>query len=237
MSAGPSAQQRLDPNALPVRFTADDAMTTARAPCRDDRGGVRVRRSVRGMAINVAVPVDAFLGVALPLTRATASATTNSRSASSTAIRRFRSRCLPPLTISTRLPKWQRGRVLGVPLLIADATGALSEPFPTLGAVRGCGAPGPRGAGDAIKRRRAWVSCSSIRESSRSRRSCAASARSSRATDPVLAARPRVMPARLIAEHGYRIWLPPSHARTPHPSRNVTRLSARSSAGSSFCHS
>jgi hypothetical protein len=86
MAAGASAQQRLDPYALPVRFTANDAVADG-----------RVRHVERQL--------------------------------------------------------W--GRVLGVPLLIADPSGALREPFPKLGAVR-IGAPGRRRRRrNAIKRRRA----------------------------------------------------------------------------------
>jgi hypothetical protein len=156
MPAGPSPLERLDPYALPVRFTASDAVADGRVRHVEiDRGGVRVRRSVRGMAINVSLPVDAFLGVALRLLPA------DGERESEIAIRLEHRDPALSLTLFAApdnfdvVAEWQLwARVLGVPLLIADPSGALRAPFPTVGAVR-VGAPGPRRRRrNAIKRRR-----------------------------------------------------------------------------------
>jgi Family of unknown function (DUF6101) len=157
MPAGSSAQQRLDPHALPVRFTANDAVADGRVRHVEiDRGGVRVRRTVRGMAINVSVPVGAFLGVALRL-----KLSDGERGDELAVSLEHRDPALSlPLFAAPdnfdAVADWQLwARVLGVPLLIADLSGKLSEPFPTLGAVR-VGEPGRRRRRrNAIKRRRA----------------------------------------------------------------------------------
>jgi hypothetical protein len=157
MPAGASAQQRLDPYALPVRFTANDAVADGRVRHVEiDRGGVRVRRSLRGMAINVCLPVDAFLGVALRLRPADGE---HNGEIAISLEHRDPALSLPLFAAADNfdvVAEWQLwGRVLGVPLLIADPSGALREPFPTLGAVR-IGAPGRRRRRrNAIKRRRA----------------------------------------------------------------------------------
>ena len=155
--AGSSAQGRLDPYALPVRFTTNDAVADGRVRHVEiDRAGVRVQRSVRGMAINVTLPVKAFLGVALRLKPA------EGEDDDEIAIRlehRDPALSLELFAAADNLDivaEWRLwGRVLGVPLLIADPSGTLREPFPTLGAVR-VGVPGQRRRRrNAIKRRRA----------------------------------------------------------------------------------
>jgi Family of unknown function (DUF6101) len=157
LPAGPSAQQRLDPYALPVRFTAPDAVADGRVRHVEiDRGGVRVRRSVHGMAINVSLPVHVFLGVALRLEP------TDTERAGGLIVsleHRDPALSLPLFAAEDNLDiiaEWRLwGRILGVPLLVADASGVLREPFPTLGAVR-VGTPGRRRRRrNAIKRRRA----------------------------------------------------------------------------------
>src|SRR5262245_53319692 len=65
---GSSRGERLDPFALPVRFTALDAGADGRS--RDvelTRERVVLRRAVRGMRMAVNLPVTAFLGIALRL--------------------------------------------------------------------------------------------------------------------------------------------------------------------------
>ncbi|MGD9846863.1 MAG: DUF6101 family protein [Variibacter sp.] len=64
--AGSGCNARLDPLALPVRFTAQDAVADGQVRHIEiDQGRMRVRRQVRGMTISVNVPVAAFLGVAV----------------------------------------------------------------------------------------------------------------------------------------------------------------------------
>src|SRR5262249_6996644 len=80
---GSSRGQRLDPFALPVRFTAlhvgadgrarDVEATRARA-VELRREGVVLRRAVRGIRMAVTLPVTAFLGIALRLVPAEAGA-------------------------------------------------------------------------------------------------------------------------------------------------------------------
>src|ERR1043165_4023792 len=68
-SAGPSRTARLDPLALPLRFTASDAVADERVrhvELHPER--VILRRAVQGMRIALNVPVQAFLGVAIRLT-------------------------------------------------------------------------------------------------------------------------------------------------------------------------
>src|SRR5262249_12912681 len=72
---GSSRSERLDPFALPVRFTALDAGADGRS--RDvelTRERVVLRRAVRGMRMAVNLPVTAFLGIALRLVPAQAGA-------------------------------------------------------------------------------------------------------------------------------------------------------------------
>jgi hypothetical protein len=154
---GTSRQQRLDPYALPVRFTANDAVADGHVRHVEiDRGGVRLRRSVRGMAVNVALPVDAFLGVALRLTPGDGEC---EYEIAVSLEHRDPALSLPLFTAPDNfdaVAEWQLwARVLGVRLLIADGSGTLREPFPTFGALR-VGAPGQRRRRrNAIKRRRA----------------------------------------------------------------------------------
>src|SRR5215831_3035891 len=66
---GSSRDQRLDPFALPLRFTAIDAGADERQ--RDvelSRERVVLRRAVRGIRMAVNLPVTAFLGIVLRLT-------------------------------------------------------------------------------------------------------------------------------------------------------------------------
>src|SRR5882724_9949448 len=67
-SAGSSRTARLDPLALPVRFTANDAVADERVRHVElHRERVILRRAVQGMRVALNVPVAAFLGVAVRL--------------------------------------------------------------------------------------------------------------------------------------------------------------------------
>src|SRR5256714_4329635 len=144
-SAGSSRTARLDPLALPVRFTANDAVADERVrhvelhpEC------VILRRAVQGMRIALNVPVQAFLGVSIRLTP--------EPNGVPAGVGVFLEHRDPALSIELYaaensddvVAEWQLwSRVLGVPCLVAGSDGALNDPFPRLGAVR-CKQPAQR---------------------------------------------------------------------------------------------
>ncbi|MES1156101.1 MAG: hypothetical protein ABUL48_06695, partial [Pseudorhodoplanes sp.] len=66
LPAGSGRALRLDPFALPVRFPAQDAGADGQVRQVElDRDRVVLRRAVRGIRMNVGVPVSTFRGVAL----------------------------------------------------------------------------------------------------------------------------------------------------------------------------
>ena len=144
-STGSSRTARLDPLALPVRFTANDAVADERVrhvELHPER--VILRRAVQGMRIALNVPVQAFLGVSIRLTP--------EQNGAPAGVGIFLEHRDPALSIELYaaqnsddvVAEWQLwSRVLGVPCLIAGRDGVLTEPFPRLGAVR-CKAPAQR---------------------------------------------------------------------------------------------
>jgi hypothetical protein len=142
---GSSRAQRLDPRALPVRFTATDAGADGRLRQVElARDHVVLRRAVRGIRMAVNVPLTAFLGVALRLVAANGDAPDVV-----TVSLEHRDRALSvPLYTAPEgddvVAEWQLwARVLKLPLLIADLDGTLREPFGRVGAL--CvGSPAPR---------------------------------------------------------------------------------------------
>jgi hypothetical protein len=144
-SAGSSRTARLDPLALPVRFTANDAVADERVrhvELHPER--VILRRAVQGMRIALNVPVQAFLGVSIRLTPEDNGAPGG--------IGVFLEHRDPALSIELYaaqdsddvVAEWQLwSRVLGVPCLVAGSDGVLADPFPRLGAVR-CKPPAQR---------------------------------------------------------------------------------------------
>lgn len=152
-SAGSGRAARLDPLALPLRFTANDAGADERVrhvELHPER--VILRRAVQGMRIALNVPVRAFLGVSIRLTP--------EHNGAPAGVGVFLEHRDPALSIELFaaqnsddvVAEWQLwSRVLGVPCLVAGSDGILSEPFPRLGAVR-CKAPAQR------RRRRSAVS-------------------------------------------------------------------------------
>ena len=137
-SAGSSRIARLDPLALPLRFTTSDAVADERVrhvELHPER--VILRRAVQGMRIAVNVPVKAYRGVAIRLVP-------EQHDAPGGVAVRLEHRD-PALSIELYaadnsddvVAEWQLwSRVLGVPLLVAGSDGGLSEPFPSIGAVR-----------------------------------------------------------------------------------------------------
>jgi len=136
--AAMGASLRLDPFSLPVRFEAADEAADERRRVVDlHRERVVLRRSVRGIRMAVNMPVKAYRGVAIRL-NAEAGQPPN-------AIAVVLEHSDPALSLSLFasadrdeiVAEWQSwSRVLGLPLLVADADGSLREPFATLGAVR-----------------------------------------------------------------------------------------------------
>ena len=155
MPAGSIRALRLDPCALPVRFTTSDARADERLRSIElDRDQVVVRRAVRGVHMRLAVKVSEFLGVAIRVIPPD-----EQQEGGIAVVLEHRDQALSvPLMVATDagndvVAEWQRwARVLGRPLLIADGDG-FREPFARLGSVR-VGAPVPRRRVRATLRRR-----------------------------------------------------------------------------------
>ena len=150
---GPGRCARLDPLALPVRFTALDAAADGRVRSVEiDRERVLVRRRVRGMAIRVAMPIGNYLGVSVRLALP---------DVDDTVVVRLEHRD-PALAVEVYegpddaavIAEWQLwGRVLNLPLLMADSSGRLQDPFSRIGDVA-MTAPMPRRRRRSALRRR-----------------------------------------------------------------------------------
>ena len=129
---------RLDPFSLPVRFEAADEAADERLRVVDlHRERVVVRRSVRGMRMALNMPLTAFRGVAIRLTGKADEPPT----AIAVVLEHGDPALSLPLFCSSAsddvVAEWQSwGRVLGLPLLVAERDGSLREPFARLGALR-----------------------------------------------------------------------------------------------------
>ncbi len=138
IAAGSSRVLRLDPFSLPVRFAAADETADERLRIVDlYRERVVLRRSVRGMRMALNLPVTAFRGVAIRLT----GNTDELPGAIAVVLEHGDPALSLPLFSSSEsdeiVAEWQSwGRVLGLPLLIAERDGSLREPFARLGLVR-----------------------------------------------------------------------------------------------------
>jgi Family of unknown function (DUF6101) len=134
-----AAPLRLDPFSLPVRFTAPDDSADERLRVVDlHRERVVLRRSVGGMRMALNLPVAAFRGVAIRLNSGEAGAALSGISV-------VLEHCDPALCLplfsapesDEIVAEWQSwARVLGLPLLVAEADGTLREPFAQMGVVR-----------------------------------------------------------------------------------------------------
>jgi Family of unknown function (DUF6101) len=157
---GSSRVERLDPLALPVRFTASDAGADERS--RDvelTRERVVLRRAVRGIRMAVNLPVSSFLGIALRLVPAT-DGTTDGATERATISLEHRDSGLSVQLFSTTdwrdaVAEWRLwGRVLKLPLLVSDLDGALRDAFSRLGLMRVSKPARRRRRHNAIKGRR-----------------------------------------------------------------------------------
>jgi hypothetical protein len=149
---------RLDPFSLPVRFVAADEAADERLRVVDlHRERVVLRRSVNGMRMALNQPIAAFRGVAIRLHFAQADKIPTSIAV---VLEHGDPALSLPLYSATEsediVAEWQSwGRVLGLPLLVAEPDGSLREPFARLGAFLRVEAPTwRRRRRSAIARRR-----------------------------------------------------------------------------------
>ena len=150
MPAGSGRNARLDPFALPVRFSAADAAADGRSrEVELTRERVVVRRAVAGIAMKLNLPMSAYRGVAIRTSADGASVVLEHRD--------------PALALELYAApdgdgvaaEWRTwGAVLGVPLLVADEAGAAEEVFARVGAVKVSAPFVRRRRRNAIKRRR-----------------------------------------------------------------------------------
>jgi hypothetical protein len=129
---------RLDPFALPIRFSvvdqaADDRMRLIELT----RERVVLRRAVHGMAMALDVPVATYLGVAIRMEPPHGDAP---GTVALVLEHRDPALSLPLYRASDGsdiVAEWQSwARVLALPLLVADADGGLREPFARMGSLR-----------------------------------------------------------------------------------------------------
>jgi Family of unknown function (DUF6101) len=155
--SGGTHPARLDPFSLPVRFEAADAAADGRRRVVDlHRERVVLRRSVRGIRMALSMPLTAFRGIAIRLDGAAGQMPDH---IAIVLEHRDPELSLPLFASPERddiVAEWQAwGRVLGLPLLIAEDDGSLREPFARLGALRIEAAPSERRRRrSAIARRR-----------------------------------------------------------------------------------
>ena len=145
LSVGSGRAPRLDPLALPLQFTAADMRADERVRHVElSRERVVLHRAVRGIRMAVKVPVAAFMGVAL---RLIPSSDGGPNTVAISLEHRDAALSVPLYAAEHTndvVAEWQLwARVFGLPLLVADPTGSLREPFRRLGGVR-VGAPAPR---------------------------------------------------------------------------------------------
>jgi hypothetical protein len=146
--AGSGRALRLDPFALPVRYTAGDLAADGRVrEIELHRERVVVRRSLAGMRMALNMPLAAFAGVGLRLAAGEV-AVVLAHKDPGLALPLFLSEDADDVTAAWR--SW--GDVLGLPLLVEDADG-WREPFARLGGVR-IERPRPRRRRRSVLRRR-----------------------------------------------------------------------------------
>ncbi len=133
---------RLDPFSLPVRFATVDEAADERLRIVDlHRERVVLRRSVCGMRMALSMPVAAFRGVAIRLVGEADKNKNKNPTAIAVVLEHGDPALSLPLFASAEgddiVAEWQSGgRVLGLPLLVAESDGSLREPFARLGALR-----------------------------------------------------------------------------------------------------
>jgi hypothetical protein len=138
LPAGSSRALRLDPFSLPARFAATDAAADGRVRQVElYRERVVVRRSLAGMRMALNMPVKAFAGVAIRVLPGEGGA---QPTVSVVLEHKDPSLALPLFTseeTAEGFAEWRAwAKVLGLPLLVAEADGVLREPFARMGQVR-----------------------------------------------------------------------------------------------------
>jgi Family of unknown function (DUF6101) len=133
-----SREQRLDPFALPLSFEVADVAADGRIRFVElTRERVVLRRAVRGMRMAVNLPVSSYLGVALRVEPLKGDA----ESAVALVLEHRDPSLSLPLYQAEEgtevVAEWQSwGRMLNLPLLVAEPDGGLREPFKRMGALR-----------------------------------------------------------------------------------------------------
>jgi hypothetical protein len=153
-TAGSSRDERLDPFALPVRFSASDAAADGRVRHVElTRERVVVRRSLAGMPMALNMPISAFAGIALKLRQGEGPATLS-------VILAHKDPALDLLLYASvendaALIEWRNwAEVLGLPLLIDDESEGWRVPLPCVGPLQiGQVRPRRRRRGPLHKRR------------------------------------------------------------------------------------
>lgn len=168
MPSGSSRSTRLDPFALPVQFRARDAAADGHVRIVElHHERVIVRRAVRGMRMAVSLAIADFLGVAIRVLAPEAAGvrgegaegTERGEGAVAIVLEHRDAALAVPLYYARdgeeAIAEWQLwARVLGLPLLVADADGTLHEPFPRLGTLRIAAPVARRRRAGALKGRR-----------------------------------------------------------------------------------
>jgi len=153
--AGSSRSARLDPFSLPARFAASDAAADERVrQVVLTRERVVVRRSLAGMRMALNLPLAVFAGVAIRVLVGECGA------CATVALEHKDPSLVLPLFESSEpdeaFAEWRAwGKVLGLPLLVAEEDGVLREPFARMGGVRIDSVRPRRRCRSALRRRRA----------------------------------------------------------------------------------
>jgi hypothetical protein len=147
---------RLDPFTLPIRFAASDKTADDRTRIVElSRERVVLRRAVRGIKMAVNLPVAAYLGVAV---RMEPPAEDTPGTVSIVLEHRDPGLSLPLFCAADGVDivaEWQSwARVLGMPMLVAEADGRLREPFKRVGTLTVAAPVARRRRRSAIKKRR-----------------------------------------------------------------------------------
>jgi hypothetical protein len=154
--AGSSRGERLDPFTLPVRFAVSDKAADERVRFVElTRERVIVRRAVHGIKMAVNLPVSTYLGVAIrmePPDGESPGTVSIMLEHQDTALSLPLYRADDGTDIVAEWQSW--ARVLGMPLLVAEADGRLREPFARIGALRVAAPIRRRRRRSAIRRRR-----------------------------------------------------------------------------------
>ena len=158
--AGSSRVMRLDPFALPVSFRASDAGADERERLVElHRERVVVRRQVAGIPMKVSLPVSMFLGVAI---RVVPPDPSSDGAIAVMLVHRDPGLSVPLFVApdgNDALAEWQLwGRVLRLPLLVAEGDGIYRDPFARLGLVRIAKTVGRRRRHTAVRGRRPRMS-------------------------------------------------------------------------------